>query len=336
MRIVTLLARHGTEYYANAAGIVKAWFTQLLPGVQHHMVMIDTALEDGHEEQLAAHTVLIGSSNAHWEFSAWDRAIAYLDSSLDEFDLVHLATSAFGALDTSHLDDFSAEMLANIRRRSCAVGAIDYRSEPVVVYGTSSQAWLRSSWIFVPSNELRRLGSLASVTDVSQLFSGDAATPFRLDAPISTNYQQFILHYLTGTRRGLEWHSHFELNPETLPRFEAKAKAILNEHLLSIRLRLQGCALVDATWLARRHAQWPSLPLECVPSWQYQISARKLIARKRPSRNERATLVVGESFDIAERHGFSAGRDVLLRAVARDPALVSTRPVLGALRRVAW
>ena len=77
---------------------------------------------------------------------------------------------------------------------------------------------------------------------------------FRPSAPLSANYQKYILDWLTGngTGQGVEWHSRFGLTPESLPFFEAKASAILNEQMLSVRLRAQGCALLDATWLATR------------------------------------------------------------------------------------
>jgi hypothetical protein len=51
--------------------------------------------------------------------------------------------------------------------------------------------------------------------------------------------------------------------------------AILNEQMLSSRLRAQGCALVDATWLAMRRAQLAKGdPLGAIPDWRWQITRR--------------------------------------------------------------
>lgn len=337
MRIVTLLARHGTRKYAQAAQGIKSWFSRQLPEVQHDLVISDTALAEDHVQRLGEKEHLIGSSNAHWEFSAWDRAIAYLGSRIDEYDVLHLATSAYGALDNRYLDYFNTDMLRLLLRRRVAVGTIDFRPEPVVVCGTSSQAWLRSSWIFVPPSEVCQLGSLVSLTEWSGWFSGDPAAPFRDEAPISDNYRRFILAYLAGAGDDWEWHSQFVLNIQTLPHFEYKTRAILNEHLLSIRLQAQGCSMLDAMWLASRRTQWPELGLDHIPSWQYQTSARELMLRYQTLNTAtRATLIAGESGDIAERHGPKAARTVLRQAMARDPALAITRPVLGALRRAAW
>jgi hypothetical protein len=64
--------------------------------------------------------------------------------------------------------------------------------------------------------------------------------------------------------------------------FEAKAMAIINEQVLSARLRAQGCALIDATWLATRRARLPTDDvLDVIPSWRRQITARDVDAAPR-------------------------------------------------------
>lgn len=119
------------------------------------------------------------------------------------------------------------------------------------------------------------LGSMVSVADGSAIFTHDPASPFRSDAPLSRNYREYLLGWLTGggTGQGVQWHSRFELSGETLPWFEAKTLSILNEHLLSIRLRAQGCAMVDATWLAARCDELiqTGRPLGSIPGWRTQL-----------------------------------------------------------------
>jgi len=131
--------------------------------------------------------------------------------------------------------------------------------------------------MFLPPAELRLLGSLVSIDDQASFFSGNPDAPFRSSAPLSANYQKYILDWLTGsgTGQGVEWHSRFGLTPESLAFFEAKAAAILNEQMLSVRLRAQGCALVDATWLATRRIRSPAgHPLDAIPSWRRQVTTR--------------------------------------------------------------
>jgi len=338
MRIVTLLARHGTERYADAVDRLDEWFAERLSDVVRDLIISDNALPTDYEEQLEPGRVLVGSSNAHWEFSAWDRALAHVDRRIDAYDFVHLATSAFAALNTEYLERFDSRMLATVLGRKAAVGHIDNYNEPVSLEGHATQAWLRSSWIFLPPREVQRLGSFVSITDGGAYFSGDPEAPFRVDAPLSPNFQQYILGWLTGdgTGQGIQWHSRFRLSSESLPYFEAKTLAILNEQMLSIRLQAQGCPLVDATWLASRSVQRPKQPLTVVPTWEWQTTARRLIANMRMHKvpaHLRAALVVSESWAIAQSHGAQTARIDLWQTLVHNPWLLTHRPVLGALRR---
>jgi hypothetical protein len=182
---------------------------------------------------------------------------------------------------TRYLDRFDVDMLELIRGRAAAVGHIDRYDAPVTIDGRSLRSWLRSSFILLPPTELRLLGSLVSVDDPRPFFSGDPLAPFRTEAPLSTRYRDYILGWLTGSGTGqdVEWHSRFELTPATLSLFEAKAMAILNEQVLSSRLRAQGCALVDATWLATHRARLPAdEALGPIPDWRWQITGRDVDA----------------------------------------------------------
>jgi hypothetical protein len=284
MRIITLLARHGTATYGDAAAAIDQLFRRQMPDVAHDLVIIDTALAAHHNESLGPGRSLIGAPNTYWEFSAWERATAWLGARMDDYDFIHLATSAFRMLYTRYLDRFDTGMLQLTRGRAAAVGHIDYYDEPVTISigatALSLRSWLRSSFVFLPPTELRLLGSLVGVADPLAFFSGDPQHPFRADAPLSANYRQYILGWLTGpgTGQGVEWHSRLELTPATLSRFEAKAMAILNEQVMSARLRAQGCALVDATWLASRARLPASTPLGAIPPWRWQITQRDIDA----------------------------------------------------------
>ncbi len=61
---------------------------------------------------------------------------------------------------------------------------------------------------------------------------------FKENAPISRNYQQWIIEWFTE-----RWHSKFEISSETWPTFKTKLAAILNEALLSAKFVELGCTL---------------------------------------------------------------------------------------------
>jgi hypothetical protein len=278
MRIATLLVRNGTSKYNNAVEDVASYFASQMPLVDWDLVVIDNALPEQHEERLGENRVLIGGSNAQWEFSAWDTGIAYVGRRISGYDLIHLATSAFRTLYTRYLDRIDFKALRSVLCRAAGVGHIDYYNEPVKVLGRQSQAWLRSSFLFLPPAELKMLGSLVSVAEATALFSGNPAEPFRDDAPLSQNYRRYLLEWLTGegTGQGVQWHSRFALSEETLGWFQSKVIAILNEHMLSIRLRAQGCAMVDATWLAAHIKTLKPTDQHRgqIPGWRTQVTER--------------------------------------------------------------
>lgn len=279
MRIVTLLARHGTEKYQNAVQDMRTLFAQQMPEVSHEIIIIDNALDSRYSEILRPKITLIGGDNTAWEFSAWDSGLAFLRGRLEEYDFIHLATSAFRQLYVRYLDLFDADMLGLIRGRAAAVGHVDYFNEPVELFGRSSQSWIRSSFVLLPPTELLLLGSLVTVEDRKTFFSGDPAAPFRADAPLSEGFRQNIIGWLTGagTGQGAEWHSRFVLSPETLDFFEAKVLAVLNEHSLTLRLKAQGCNIVDATWLASCAEAFNLNQrfLSVIPDWRLQVTGRR-------------------------------------------------------------
>jgi len=271
------MVRHGMEKYAEALPKIDEIFRDRMPAVHRRTVVIDNALPQGHVEREGGQATIIGGDNSAWEFSAWDEGIRFVEAELDDYDLVHIATSAFDTLYTGYIKLFDEMLLAEVARLRVACGHIDYYNEPVALLADTSQHWIRSSFLFLAPSELRRLGSLVSIGPMQRaaIFSGDPAAPFSADAPMTENYKRYITDWLlgAGTGQGVEWHSRFELTTETLDFFEQKAIAIFNEQMLSIRLRAQGCALADTLWAAASLSREGRLP-NLTPPWRMQLAGR--------------------------------------------------------------
>jgi hypothetical protein len=273
MRILSILARYGTEKYPEALSDLRSFHRARLPSANCDVLVVDNAGGEFRGEPRGIQ--VIGGSNRNWEFSAWDEGLTHVGARIREYDLVHLVTSAFRTLYTRYIDRCDERTLGLIMGRRVALGHVDYYNEPVELLGNLSQCWIRSSFLFLPPTELAKLGTLVGVTDPAPFFSGSPATPFRADAPVSENYRRYVVDWLTGggTGQGVTWHSRFALTSDTLQHFHSKALAIFNEHLLTIRLRRQGCAIVDATWLAtqstRRHSH-----ADPIPDWREQLAGR--------------------------------------------------------------
>jgi hypothetical protein len=283
MKILTLLARFGTERYAGAETRLCDLFRTQLPHVRHDLVVIDNALPRGVVEDRAG-VRIVGGDNRSWEFSAWNLGVELAGRSLRQYDLVHFATSAFDQLYAAYLTRFTPATLAAVAGRPMCLGHIDCYNHPIRVLAFRSQHWVRTSFFFLPPAEVELLGSVVSLADRDALFSHDPDRPFLDDAPLSRRYRAYIVDWLTGRDlgQGVTWHSSFALDESRLPLFEQKAITILNEHLLSIRLRAAGCRLVDVTWLATVLRDDPSCRVNWETSWREQVTRRAWDAVRPP------------------------------------------------------
>ena len=275
MRMLTILARFGTEQYPHAEEEIASIFARQMPTVHRSVIVVDNALpRELVQEQ--GNRRLLGGDNHASEFSAFDRALNHLGSDIWSYDLIHFATSAFNTLYVAYLERFDAKLLESISKRPACVGHIDCYNEAVEVLGFRSQHWIRSCFFVMPPAEARILGSLVSVSDRSLLFSGRPDAPFRAEAPISPAYRSSIRDWITGgdIGQGVTWHSSFPLNAATLPSFERKAMCIINEHLLAVRLRALGCRVVDVTWLSTQLSCRGTQAVPWETSWCEQLAGR--------------------------------------------------------------
>lgn len=194
---------------------------------------------------------VIAGDNGAWEFSAFDSGIAWLRDRGRLFDLTLLVTDAFRAYGDSFLAWTDRHVLDFCRRMPAVAGWIDSFEEPLRLLGSDYDAWLRTSYVVVPSPVLQRIQPLAwPLPDA--LFSSDWHSPWHADAPLSDALQRALEHWLVPGQGGLSahpdrptWHSRFELDEGTFPLFRDKVRAILREHLLSIRLAGAGVPLFD-------------------------------------------------------------------------------------------
>ncbi len=205
---------------------------------------------------------------------------------------MHFATSAFKTLYVAYLERFDAEVLGATAGRPVCVGHLDCYNEPIDVLTFRSQHWVRSCFFFLPPTEVKALGRFTSVNDGRRFFSGDPDAPFRVDAPLSPNYREYITSWLAGKDigQGIAWHSSFALTRETLSAFEHKATSILNEQLLGIRLRALGCRLVDVTWLSTQLRQRSPMDVPWTTSWREQLAHRETDAVRLPN-DDRADVL---------------------------------------------
>ena len=281
MRVLTIFVRTGTTKYATAEQELAELFQTQLPDVERKTIVVDTALPACEAEQ-SLHRVVIGADNSAREFSAFDSGVAYVGDDIWNYDLVNLTTAAFRQLYWDYLERFRPEVLEAIVNRPVCLGHIDCYNHPIEVAGCLSQHWMRTACIFLPPTELKILGSLVSTRDRAEWFGGDPAAPFRADAPLSDEYKRLITDWLMGNDigQGVTWHTRLTLDEESLPEFERKAMAILNEHLFGLRLRAAACRTIDVTWVSGLLAHQRPGAIDWSTPWWRQLADRDRHALK--------------------------------------------------------
>ena len=304
LRVLTILARFGSDQYADAEATIADLFARQLPGVERDVIVVDNALPRDYVARREG-SMLIGGDNSSREFSAFDRAVEFVGADIWSYHLVHFATSAFNTLYVAYLERFVPSLLASMASRPACVGHIDCYNEPIEIGSHRGQHWIRSCFFFLPPSEVKALGRFVSVADGARYFSGDPEAPFRADAPLNRQYREYITEWLTGrgVGQGVAWHSTFTLTRETVDAFEQKARAIFNEQLLSLRLQALGCRLVDVTWLSAMLCRHTPDEVPWSASWREQLANRDrdaiVVAARRPRPAADASIEQAEAIQGA-------------------------------------
>jgi hypothetical protein len=272
---LTILTRFGTEQYPRAEQEVEEIFQRQLPDVARTVIVVDNALPNGFIEAHGSRT-LIGGDNSAREFSAFDRAVAFVGTNIWHYDFVHFATSAFNTLYVRYLERFDTALLEAATSRPLCLGHIDCYNDPVTILGIATQHWIRTCFFFLRPSDVKALGHLTTLSEGSLFFGGSHEAPFRQGAPLSSRYRDYIIKWLTGgdIGQGVEWHSRVSLTPGTLTAFEHKALSVMNEQLLGVRLRAMGCRLTDVTWLATMLARGETGGVRWNTNWRQQLLDR--------------------------------------------------------------
>jgi hypothetical protein len=255
-----VFVRYDREKYARAWESFQAHLRTIAsPSIE--TVIVDNAEPDRPAERLGECLHAIGGSNRAWEFSAFDEGVEWLRLQDRLRDVTLLATDAFAAYGGEFIDLVDEGILRFCRRQAAAVGWIDSFEEPCRLFGTAYNDWLRTSYLILPSTALAGVEPFAAPMSEDELFDTDWRRRWKRDAPVSPSLRRRIDHWLTGLAEGQRlaaadtWHSRFDVDAGTFPFFKAKARAILREHHLSIRLRAARVRIFDLRVVADRLAR---------------------------------------------------------------------------------
>lgn len=260
--ILALVLRFGTARYprGTAQGIeaVRA-FAGSRPT---EIVVIDNALAPDARFVAGENLTVRGGDNEVREFTGWDAVLAERLHALRDDDLVVLVTDALRQGDVDHLDAISADAADHVSARSLAYGHLDAYGRPVELFGLSTPAWLRTSFVALSARTLRGLGPLTAVRPQHVFSSPDEPLSFVDGVPAV--YRRDVTSWITGgaLEGGHRYHSGLALSERATADFQVKATCIVNEHLLSARLVARGVRLLDMEWWSQRDVAgwcWPEV-----------------------------------------------------------------------------
>lgn len=239
-RLAVIFLQYDSEKYPRAFEQLKMCLKKLIPK-QVIVVLVNNRDEGDGSRRLDEKTTYLQGNNADWEFSGWQKGVNYLQENGVEYDVGLLVDDAFEAGGPSYLRNHNLRWLVlKCHVLNVVLGEITTLWDRSIIDGGSARIWIKTGCFFVPRAILSRLGTLVSVDETSlnkylpEKFPG-RADPFESDAPINAEYRKHIVTWLTE-----RWHSKFALTETSWIFFRAKVKAILNEALLSIRIREMG------------------------------------------------------------------------------------------------
>jgi glycosyltransferase involved in cell wall biosynthesis len=249
LRVLSFFVRYGDSDYKGAYQALMEFYARL-PRVDVSSVLIDTALPAGVEAHLGRCARMMAGDNRRREFSGWNSALEKYAGRLDEFDLIHLVTSAFRNEYNGFYPLVRREMFEYAAEHPDVVMAhVDAYPDTVRMFGRTFQTWACSKFLLASPGTIRGLESFTGPFGARDFFADRPDGLFIENGPLSENYRKYLVDWLTGD--GLphgKWHSVFELTPENVERFHAKALSILDEHSFSMRLREIGAKIIDFTW----------------------------------------------------------------------------------------
>lgn len=236
-RLAVIYVEYNPEKYAGVFETLKGYLRKV-DRRRITYVVVNNKDEGSASKVLDDGTFYIQGDNLEREFSGWQRGIEFLRDRKIPFDVVLFANEALEVIQPSYLPTVNVSWLVlKTHLLKAAFGAIDTLWEKTAIQGKSTRIWINTNCFFLPSSLLKKLESIVSVNSrtidiyVPETFPRNGGI-FTEGSPLNSVYKDHLISWFTK-----EWHGKLALDEKNWPVFRAKTKAILNEALLSIRIR---------------------------------------------------------------------------------------------------
>lgn len=239
-RLAVIYVEYNPEKYAGAFERVRSYL-DMLSQERVVYVVVNNKDEGDKSSALGDRTYYVQGDNVEREFSGWQKGLVFLRRNNIPFDVLLFVNEAFEAEIPSYLRNHSVRWIVfkTYFFRS-ASGAIDTAWEKIKIRDKNTRAWINTNCFFIPRSLSEKLGTIISIDRdaideyLPESFPGSGKI-FLDNAPLNDVYKERVVKWLTE-----RWRNRLVLDEKTWPLFRAKAKAMFNEALLSIRIRELG------------------------------------------------------------------------------------------------
>jgi glycosyltransferase involved in cell wall biosynthesis len=254
-QLTVVFLQYDREKYEGALETLMALLCGL-DNVSFRLIVVDNGEPGDWRHQISERVTHIGGDNSAWEFSAFDKGLAFARKNGFKQDLFAFVTDAYAAYGSDFLDLINEDIIEATLDWNACVGWVDAYPEEVELYGHRYREWLRTSFILVPHGIIDSLEPFAFPIDEKKVFGRQKNQKFADGSPVGDQLQKFLSDWLLdepGVEKTLstKWHSNFKLTDKNESFFRQKASAIIREQMLSIRLREANIPVYDFRLFSR-------------------------------------------------------------------------------------
>jgi hypothetical protein len=219
--------------------------------------------------------------NSHYEMSGWDKGFSISKEKLGEdFSFVLIVNDALlNSKPIKDLESISNNLIEKVIKKNVVVGYIDTFSRvspeaintltnPMKIYNRALRWYVCTTFILTNYSVWDKSYPMVSEVNPHDIYleQYEANKFFKEDAPLSQQYQQFLVNHQTR-----KWYKKYDINKESYEKFKMKTECIIREQFFSIKLREQTFRFLDVSVLAKH--------IGCLHSSQLSLSLNILILK---------------------------------------------------------
>jgi hypothetical protein len=200
--------------------------------------LIDNKVESGGVQKFDNVFVLPGD-NSNWEFSGWQKGLDYVKNNIDCDLVLFLNDSLTSYRDHKMLElNMLEEILDHSFSNSIFCGRLDMVEHEMYFMDYDVRSWICTNCFAAPRSLFENVdidnSHLFEVEDIAKSLDF-----FMSSDKLNKGLKTHIYNWLT-----YQWHGRFDINSD-IQLFKNKTKAILNEKLLTVKIRENNISILN-------------------------------------------------------------------------------------------